>query len=229
MNNKYTIAILNNKKHKTYSLNISKSVLIVVLCSFFAFFVYSINIIYNYNNNVLQIQAKKLNKLEPQFNLLLNRLISDSLINENMLIEYDLNDQYNAISLSTPIYAPVDGFVSNGINEAESHHGIDIACPMDAEVRATQKGFVVFSGYIQNYGNTIILSHPNQYFSLYAHLNKNLVSGKKYVKENQIIGLAGKSGNSDGPHLHFEIWKNDYIIDPRNLIEEYRKKDVSIR
>ena len=64
---------------------------------------------------------------------------------------------------------------------------------------------------------------------MYAHLNKNLVSSKKYVQENQIIGLAGKSGNSDGPHLHFEIWKNDNIIDPRNLIEEYRKKDVSIR
>ena len=229
MNNKYTIAILNNKKHKTYSFNISKSIFIIILCSFFAFFAYSINIIYSYNNNILQIQAAKLNKLEPQFNLLLNRLISDSLINENILIEYDLNDEYNAISSSTPIYAPVEGFVSNGMNESKSHNGIDIACPMNAEVRATQKGFVVFSGYIKNYGNTIILSHPNQYFSLYAHLNKNLVSGKKYVKENQIIGLAGKSGNSDGPHLHFEIWKNDNIIDPRNLIEEYRKKDVSIR
>ena len=229
MNNKYTIAILNNKKHKTSSFNISKSALIIIFCLFFGFIAYSLNIIYKYNSSALQIQSQKLNKLEPQFNLLLNRLISDSLINENMLKEYDLNDEYNEISSNMPIYAPVEGFVSNGLNEATSHQGIDIACPMNAEVKATQKGFVVFAGYIKNYGNTIILSHPNQYFSLYAHLNKNLVSSKKYVQENQIIGLAGKSGNSDGPHLHFEIWKNDNIIDPRNLIEEYRKKDVSVR
>ena len=172
---------------------------------------------------MLQMQSQNLIKLEPQFNLLLNRLISDSLINEDMLKEYDLNNEYNEISSNMPIYASREGFVSNGLNEETSHQGIDI-CPMNAEVKATQKGFVVFAGYIKNYGNTVILSHPNQYFSLYAHLNKNLVSSKKYVQENQIIGLAGKSGNSDGPHLHFEIWKNDNIIDPRNLIEEYRKR-----
>ena len=50
-----------------------------------------------------------------------------------------------------------------------------------------------------------------------------------YVKKNQLLGFAGQSGNSDGPHLHFEIWQNDNIIDPRNLINEYRINDVSIR
>ena len=82
---------------------------------------------------------------------------------------------------------------------------------------------------LKTLGKTIIIAHPNQFFSLYAHLNKSIVSAQTYVDKNQIIGFAGESGDSDGPHLHFEIWENHTIIDPRNLIEEYRIKDVSIR
>ena len=48
------------------------------------------------------------------------------------------------------------------------------------------------------------------------------------LKNNQMIGYVGKSGESDGPHLHFEIWKNHIIIDPRTLIKEYKINDVSI-
>jgi len=51
----------------------------------------------------------------------------------------------------------------------------------------------------------------------------------QFVEKNQIIGQVGKSENDDGPHLHFEIWHNNIIIDPRNLIEEYKLKDVSIK
>ena len=45
----------------------------------------------------------------------------------------------------------------------------------------------------------------------------------------QIIALVGETGNSQGPHLHFEIWKNNEVLDPRGIIPEYKKKDVSIR
>ena len=60
-------------------------------------------------------------------------------------------------------------------------------------------------------------------------MNKRLVSNREFVEKNQIIGRVGKSENDEGPHLHFEIWHNNLIIDPRNLIEEYKEKDVSIR
>ena len=51
----------------------------------------------------------------------------------------------------------------------------------------------------------------------------------KLIKNNQVIGLVGKSKKGGGPHLHFEIWHNNLIIDPRNLIEEYKINDVSIK
>ena len=51
---------------------------------------------------------------------------------------------------------------------------------------------------------------------------------RDYVKSKQVIGTIGESGNSNGPHLHFEIWQNSNIIDPRSLIKEYKENDVSI-
>ena len=50
-----------------------------------------------------------------------------------------------------------------------------------------------------------------------------------FVKKGEVIGLVGNTGISTGPHLHFEIWKNHHIIDPRKLIKEYEIKDVSIK
>ena len=52
-------------------------------------------------------------------------------------------------------------------------------------------------------------------------------SGEK-VSKNQVISYVGETGNSKGPHLHYEIWKNNQILDPREIVLEYKKKDVSI-
>ena len=64
---------------------------------------------------------------------------------------------------------------------------------------------------------------------LYAHNDSNLVLSGTVIEKGQIIARVGETGNSQGPHLHFEIWKNNQILDPREIIREYKKKDVSIR
>jgi murein DD-endopeptidase MepM/ murein hydrolase activator NlpD len=185
----------------------------------------NIHYIYIQNNS----QNNKLHRLEAKINLFINHLIDNQIINEALLKDFDIfesNKNYNNLA---PISMPVEGFVSKGIDNQKKHNGIDIACSLNAKIKSAQKGIVVFSDEIKSLGKTIIIAHPNQYFSLYAHLNTSIVSSKTYVEQDQIIGYAGQSGNTDGPHLHFEIWKNDTIIDPRNLIKEYRIKDVSIR
>ena len=58
---------------------------------------------------------------------------------------------------------------------------------------------------------------------------KNNVKNRQYVLNGDIVGYVGKSKNDDGPHLHFELWHNNLIIDPRNLIKDYKINDVSIK
>ena len=114
-------------------------------------------------------------------------------------------------------------------NNTAPHNGIDIAAKSNSEVRAAQEGMIIFSNFLNDYGNTIIIAHPNHYYSVYSHLKKSLFKERNYVSSNQVVGYVGQTGNSDAPHLHFEIWKNHHIIDPRNLIKEYKIKDVSIK
>ena len=229
MKNKYSIAFFNNQQHQTYSLNLSKISIFLIFFSILSFIGFSINITYLYYNNNLDDKIKKLHVLEPKINTFINHLIDNQIINGDLLQKFNLLNENKAYNNFTPIAMPVEGFVSKGLDIKNLHKGIDIACSFNAKVKATQDGMIVFSDNIAILGNTVIIAHPNQYFSLYAHLNKNIVAAQTYVNKNQIIGFAGQSGNSEGPHLHFEIWQNDDIIDPRNLITEYRINDVSIR
>ena len=87
---------------------------------------------------------------------------------------------------------------------------------------------VVFSGYDTIMGNTIIISHSDNIFSLYAHNDTNLVNIREFVDINTSIAKIGDSGVSGGPHLHFEIWQGNKILDPRDLINNYKVNDVSI-
>ena len=179
--------------------------------------------LYNYSD-MSNDETYNVDSVSGAFMLFENKIVNDTILKKFNLLEH--HAEYTNLA---PVAMPVIGFVSKGIETKKSHNGIDIACTFNSEIHATQKGLIVFSDELKTLGKTIIIAHPNQFFSLYAHLNKSIVSAQTYVDKNQIIGFAGESGDSDGPHLHFEIWKNHNIIDPRNLIEEYRIKDVSIR
>ena len=70
-------------------------------------------------------------------------------------------------------------------------------------------------------------SRDYNYFTVYSHCDLLLVDERTSVKIGDVIGTIGKSGKATAPHLHFEIWHNDSIIDPRNMINKYGELDVS--
>lgn len=90
----------------------------------------------------------------------------------------------------------------------KTHRGIDLAAPTGTPVYATADGTVVsakYGGWDRSYGNMVAIYHGRGTYTNHAHLSKIKVRVGQKVKAGQLIGLCGSTGNSTGPHLHFEI------------------------
>jgi murein DD-endopeptidase MepM/ murein hydrolase activator NlpD len=99
------------------------------------------------------------------------------------------------------------------------HKGVDFAAPRGTPVRAVGDGTVTQAGWNGPYGKTIDLEHDSRFLSRYAHLHNfapGIATGSQ-VKKGQIIGYVGTTGRSTGPHLHFELYKDQHYIDPLNV------------
>ncbi len=131
-----------------------------------------------------------------------------------------------------PAFPPVDGYVTQGfitdkVFTDENHFGVDVAAAIGEPIKAAAKGIVIFSNWINHLGNTIIIYHSDGYFSIYGHNQRNAVDLRQHVKRGEVIGFVGNTGISNGPHLHFEIWKDGIPLDPVKLIYSYKKSDIS--
>jgi murein DD-endopeptidase MepM/ murein hydrolase activator NlpD len=91
------------------------------------------------------------------------------------------------------------------IHKQRHHHGLDLAAPIGAPVRAVREGRVVFAHSFGTYGNLIVIQHHNEITSHYGHLNSIHVQTGELVTTGQVIGAVGKTGRVTGAHLHFEI------------------------
>jgi murein DD-endopeptidase MepM/ murein hydrolase activator NlpD len=94
------------------------------------------------------------------------------------------------------------------------HTGIDIADPWGTPVEAADNGVVHIFVSSYGYGLHIIMAHGNDFFTVYGHLSSFAVSDGTYVSRGTVIGYEGSTGNSSGPHLHFEIREGQTPVDP---------------
>ncbi len=107
----------------------------------------------------------------------------------------------------------------SGEKFSEGHPGVDFSTPPGVPVYAADDGLVIFAGWSElGYGNVIVIDHGNGYKTLYAHLSQiSQYCGAK-VKSGQLIGLSGSTGNSSGPHLHFEVRVPGGYLNPLKVL-----------
>lgn len=100
-------------------------------------------------------------------------------------------------------------------DQMQFHKGLDIAVAYGSDVRAAAAGTVIFSGQKGGYGNCVIVSHGNGLATLYGHLSELISKVNDKVKVGQVIAKSGNSGRSTGPHLHYEVHKNNTPVNPK--------------
>lgn len=98
------------------------------------------------------------------------------------------------------------------------HKGIDLAAPTGTAIKASDGGRIIQVGWDGGYGYSIEIDHGNGFVTKYAHLSKMYVSLGEEVSQYETIGTCGNTGNSTGPHLHFEILKWGTPVDPEKYI-----------
>jgi murein DD-endopeptidase MepM/ murein hydrolase activator NlpD len=139
----------------------------------------------------------------------------------------DYLSQQRDLYRATPMGWPVTGWISSGFGKRvhpirgnkDFHTGIDISTQPGKPVRVTADGIVSFSGWSGANGNLIAVEHGFGYTTFYAHNKKNLVKVGQIVKRGDIIAYVGSTGSSTGPHVHYEIWKEGKIVNPRPFLK----------
>ena len=113
----------------------------------------------------------------------------------------------------------------------KAHTGVDLAVRRGTPIHAAGSGRITFIGRNGGYGNFIKIYHGNGYDTRYAHMKsfrKGLKRGS-YVKKGQVIGYVGTTGRSTGPHLHFELRKNNVALNPLNVVQVSKKRLTGMR
>ena len=117
--------------------------------------------------------------------------------------------------------SPLDGIFTSGYGQrwGRLHGGIDIAAETGTPIAAADNGKVIFTGDCGSYGMLVKIDHQNGYVTYYAHCSKINVSVGDTVKKGDIISLVGSTGNSTGPHCHFEVRYNNERKNPLDYVK----------
>jgi murein DD-endopeptidase MepM/ murein hydrolase activator NlpD len=111
---------------------------------------------------------------------------------------------------------PVSGPVTSGfgIRWGRMHEGIDVAVAEGTPVRAAAAGTVIYAGWLGGYGNLVVVDHGNGLSTAYAHNSSLGVGVGQSVAAGEVVSYSGNTGNSTGPHVHFEVRVNGSAVDP---------------
>ena len=141
-------------------------------------------------------------------------------VSKNQKIATMKNVDYSSTSLGINLINPVYGTITSrfGRRSRGIHTGLDIANSSGTPIKAAASGTVIYSGYKGSYGKMIVIDHGNGIQTYYAHCVRLYVSSGTYVNQGDVIAGVGSTGNSTGPHLHFEVRVNGVARNPQNYV-----------
>ncbi|MEK3987619.1 peptidoglycan DD-metalloendopeptidase family protein [Paenibacillus sp. FSL K6-3166] len=139
----------------------------------------------------------------------------------NMVYTFSVDSKGNSGSMALPVSGarissnfgtrvhPITGVL-------KKHNGVDMAAPEGTDIKAAEDGVVIVAEWWGGYGNTVIIDHGNNLWTLYPHIRNNGIKVKKgqMVKRGEKIAEVGSTGNSTGPHLHFEVRIDGKPVNP---------------
>ena len=133
------------------------------------------------------------------------------------------NMSQSKVSLGVSLIKPITGTISSRFGASSSirsgaHTGLDIASSSGSPIKAAGSGTVSFAGWKGSYGNLLVITHSNGVQTYYGHCSKLYVSSGQSVSQGQTVAAVGSTGNSTGPHLHFEIRVNGVAYNPQNYV-----------
>ena len=224
----YTLLIASESDHINKSIRLSITSMVLLLLGILLillFAIFGVAIFFDLGSRQDFVELKQMRVFRDEIvDIISNqKLLSTS----DSLALRDIKEVIHTGAASSWMIAPIDGFVTQGLDAENNHNGIDIISYKGDHIKSALDGVVIFSGENKNLGNTLIISHPYNYFTVYGHCDSLMVSERDLVKKEQIIATVGESGITTAPHLHFEVWYNNVIIDPREIIKKYGDVDVS--
>ena len=172
----------------------------------------------NKDVNIVNENSETVSNLEENSQKIVANENSESSLNEMDLDVENLKNAYSFIN-------PITGIVSSKFGSRESeyqkvtgyHTGVDVAAEEGTIIKASMEGIVELVSSEGDYGNHINIRN-NNVSTLYAHCSKIFVKEGQIVGQGQEIGAVGNTGNSTGPHLHFEIRIDDRFVDPLKIL-----------
>ncbi len=123
-----------------------------------------------------------------------------------------------ALRTRWPVHGPITSDFGPRRAFGRFHSGIDIGAKPETPCRIAAAGTVVFAGWRNGYGKTIIVEHGDRIHTLYGHLSRLVVSRGQRLKQGAVVGLTGTTGHASGPHLHYEILVNGRPVDPGSYV-----------
>ena len=135
---------------------------------------------------------------------------------------FDENVSYDENAVYTNLKIPVDDvYISSGygMRWGRLHRGTDFALQSGSNIYAADEGTVYWADCCGSYGNLVKIDHGNGMQTYYAHCSQIIVSSGQHVDRGDVIAKVGSTGNSTGPHLHFEVIVNGSCVDPAGMLE----------